>query len=399
MAGKKRKLDLKSIEIKYQVIKAVEDGKKKKGEIAKEFNIPSSTLSTWIKNKEGIKEAFESASFGPSTKRMRTALYPDVEKALDLWFRDARAAATPISGPILMARADELAQQLGHSEFSANTGWLQRFNKRHGYVYRSICGEARSVNQEHVQQWKDGPLAHILSTYSPDDIFNADETGLFYIMEPSSSFMLKGETCTGGKRSKERVTVLPCANMSGTEKLPLLVIGKFAKPRCFTGMNMACLPTQYKAQKRAWMDGELFTAWLKKLDAKMTIRKRNIAVIIDNCRAHPHVQGLKSVKLVFLPPNTTSCTQPMDQGIIQNLKVFYRHLLVKRGLLPAVEQKITMQWTMLDTLSALKDAWTKVKPATIANCFRHCGFVKPDAPPPQLMMMMMIQKMTFLLQY
>ncbi len=73
MAGKKRKLDLKSIEIKYQVIKAVEDGKKKKGEIAKEFNIPSSTLSTWIKNKEGIKEAFESASFGPSTKRMRTA--------------------------------------------------------------------------------------------------------------------------------------------------------------------------------------------------------------------------------------------------------------------------------------------------------------------------------------
>ena len=28
-------------------------------------------------------------------------------------------------------------------------------------------------------------------------------------------------------------TVLVCANMSGTEKLPLLVIGRFAKPRCF----------------------------------------------------------------------------------------------------------------------------------------------------------------------
>ena len=228
---------------------------------------------------------------------------------------------------------------------------------------------------------KDGPLAHILATYAPEDIFNADETGLFYKMEPSSSYVLKGETCTGGKRSKERVTVLPCANMSGTEKLPLLVIGKFAKPRCFTGMNMSRLPTQYKDQKRAWMDGELFTAWLKKLDAKMTIRKRSIALIIDNCRAHPQVQGLKSIKIIFLPPNTTSCTQPMDQGIIQNLKVHYRHLLVKRGLLPAVEKKVPFQWTMLDTLSALKDAWIKVKPATIANCFHHCGFIKPDQAP------------------
>ena len=29
-------------------------------------------------------------------------------------------------------------------------------------------------------------------------------------------------------------------------------------------------------------------------------------MIVDNCPAHPHVKGLKSVKLVFLPPNTTN---------------------------------------------------------------------------------------------
>jgi hypothetical protein len=27
-----------------------------------------------------------------------------------------------------------------------------------------------------------------------------------------------------------------CANMSGTEKRPLLVIGKFQRPRCFAGV-------------------------------------------------------------------------------------------------------------------------------------------------------------------
>ena len=41
---------------------------------------------------------------------------------------------------------------------------------------------------------------------------------------------MKGEQCSGGKKSKERITVLVCVNVTGTDKLPLLFIGKFAKP-------------------------------------------------------------------------------------------------------------------------------------------------------------------------
>jgi hypothetical protein len=41
--------------------------------------------------------------------------------------------------------------------------------------------------------------------------------------------------------------------MSGTEKLPLLVIGKSAKPRCFKN---AKIPIDYKANKKAWMTGK-----------------------------------------------------------------------------------------------------------------------------------------------
>ena len=62
---------------------------------------------------------------------------------------------------------------------------------------------------------------------------------------------LKGEKCSGGKRSKDRITVLVCSNMSGSEKLPLLVIGKFAKPRCFKIARS--IPVQYEANKRAWI--------------------------------------------------------------------------------------------------------------------------------------------------
>ena len=58
-----------------------------------------------------------------------------------------------------------------------------------------------------------------------------------------------GKTCSGGKRNK--VTVLVCANMSGTEKVPLLVIGKFAKPRYFKGT--ATPPVLYEANRKAWI--------------------------------------------------------------------------------------------------------------------------------------------------
>jgi hypothetical protein len=40
--------------------------------------------------------------------------------------------------------------------------------------------------------------------------------------------------------------------MSGSEKLPLLVIGRSAKPRCFKNANV---PVQYEANKKAWMNG------------------------------------------------------------------------------------------------------------------------------------------------
>ena len=48
-------------------------------------------------------------------------------------------------------------------------------------------------------------------------------TGGFY---QTKLISVAGETCTVGKKSKDRVILLVCANMTGTEKRPLLTIGK-----------------------------------------------------------------------------------------------------------------------------------------------------------------------------
>ena len=82
-------------------------------------------------------------------------------------------------------------------------------------------------------------------------IYNADKFGLLYQALPDKSFHYKGEFCNGGQPSKVTITGLAAGNATG-EKLPLLVIGKAAKPRCFSGVkSLACC---YCSQKRiGWL--------------------------------------------------------------------------------------------------------------------------------------------------
>ena len=62
--------------------------------------------------------------------------------------------------------------------------------------------------------------------YDPVNIFNCDETGLFYNLMPDRSLAVHRNDCRGGKKSKERYTVMFCANWDGSEKLKPVVIGE-----------------------------------------------------------------------------------------------------------------------------------------------------------------------------
>lgn len=139
---------------------------------------------------------------------------------------------------------------------------------------------------------------------------------------PDTTLLLKGKECSFGKYGKERITIMVGANMSGTEKLKLFVISKTKKPRCFKGIKS--LPVDYRSNKKAWMTSSLFSEWLLNFDRKMKIENRKVLLFINNCTAHNYDIELGSIKVHFLPPNITSILQTMDQGIIQNFKMFYR---------------------------------------------------------------------------
>jgi hypothetical protein len=58
----------------------------------------------------------------------------------------------------------------------------------------------------------------------------------------------------------------------------------------------------------------------------MQIENQKALILLDNIPCHPEME-LSNVKLVFLPPNTTTRTQPLDSGIIRNFKVKYCKIL------------------------------------------------------------------------
>ena len=131
---------------------------------------------------------------------------------------------------------------------------------RYGMSFKNVSGETKSVTEEMAAPWTETTLPTILSRYPLEKIFSADEFGLFYQCLRNKTLHLKGEKGSGGKYSKIFLTGLAARNAYG-ERLPLFVIGKANKPRCFKGVrNLSC---RHCAQCKSWMTAELFEEWVR----------------------------------------------------------------------------------------------------------------------------------------
>ena len=255
------------------------------------------------------------------------------------------------SGPVLQEKAKEYAAALGINDFSASDGWLHRFKKRNHIDFRNVSGEEGSVETGSTEQWRAETLPTLLNGYKDDDIYNADESGLFFQMLPNRTMHFKGEKCTGGKQSKTRISVLFCVNKSGTHKLKPLVIGKSKKPRCF--QNVKSLPVEYTNNTKAWMTSVIFLDFLRSFDLDLRKEDRKAVMLVDNCPSHPNPVPitLTNLKVHFLPKNTTSKLQPLDAGIISIFKRHYRKSLIRR-LLHKIDVERNLEWkpNLLDAI-------------------------------------------------
>ena len=119
------------------------------------------------------------------------------------------------------------------------------------------------------------------------------------------------------------------------------------------------------------MTADLFTEWIRNVDKTMRRQKRQILMVVDNCPAHPNINDLENVKLAFLPPNTTSKTQPCDAGIINSMKAYYRKKLISQ-IIDAYDEGKPFSFDLLDALFTLCSAWVNDVTETTIRNFSSC---------------------------
>ena len=224
---------------------------------------------------------------------------------------------------------------------------------------------------ETVQSWKER-LPEIVQGYEKENVWNMDETGIFWRALSDRGFGQKSKSCKGGKKSKQRITVAFFVSASGHKEKPV-VIWKSENPRCMQRFNKSSLPVSYYSQAKAWMTGEILEDILIKLNRHLSSSNHNILLLMDNAGCHPeNLSGkFSNIKICFLPPNTTSTLQPLDLGIIQNFKVHYRRFFLRYVLskidtcdsasdvVKSVDILVAIRWVAL--------AWSQITAETIEN--------------------------------
>ena len=253
--------------------------------------------------------------------RDRSCKEPLLESALSMWFNDVRTKNLPVKSDMIIEKAKKFGGELGVVGFSYSNNWLKRFKKRHGILLHKVHGESNEVNLADIEKSRE-ELRCIISEYELSDVYNMDETGLFYRLEPNAT--LATGPVKGKKKNKERITVALCANATGMDKQKPLLIARTARPRCFGKDFDPNVYAIYRYNKKAWMTSDLFTEWLENFERTMRSKKRKVLLLLDNATSHKVPEDLQNVPVHFLPPNMTSHLQPNDAGVIRNFKLYYR---------------------------------------------------------------------------
>ena len=198
-----------SLEDKIDIIKRKEDNTKLSDEkLANEYGVDRSTISTILRKKEKFLQLHASANYSDLKKtRIQEARFPSLEEALYKWFQSLHTQNIPVSQDVLREKAvifynkaRENGVQLPKLE--ASKGWLEKFQKRYNIGSKIITGESESVPLEHVESGRK-KLQELIALFDIENVYNADEPGLFFQLGPNRTLATKSDRAKGTKKYKE----------------------------------------------------------------------------------------------------------------------------------------------------------------------------------------------------
>lgn len=197
------------------------------------------------------------------------------------------------------------------------------------YTIVKVSGKSMSTDVKAAEEFLEtlGKLI-VEENYFPEQMFNMDQTSLFWKQMPEGTFIHKeAKSMAGFKALKDWITVF--GGNVVAHKLKPFVIWYSENPRAFKHISKRTLPVYYRSDNKSWMTQLLFQdALLNCYFSEMEYCLENnipfkILLIVDNAPVHPLGDLCLNIKLVFLPLSITSLIQPVDQGVRAVLKAHY----------------------------------------------------------------------------
>ncbi|GBM38515.1 Tigger transposable element-derived protein 1 [Araneus ventricosus] len=321
--------------------------------------------------------------------------------------------ARAIYGDLLNQTSRTSTDEASEDSFKASRGWFDNFRKRTGIHSVVRHGEAASSDVKAAEDYLK-IFSELIEAngYIPQQVFNCDETGLFWKKMPNRTYITAEEKIMPGhKPMKDRLTLALCANASGDCKIKPLLVYHSENSRAFKSHKILKekLQVMWRVNPKAWVTRQFFVQWVNLVfgpSVKKYLQENNLPMqallVLDNAPAHPPnfeddiLEKFKFIKVLYLPPNTTPILQPMDQQVISNFKKLYtKHLF--RGCFEVTENtnltlreywkdhfNIVVCLRMIDqawlsvTTRTLTSAWKKLWPESVAE--RTFEGFEPEVP-------------------
>lgn len=319
MENNKKRRKSFSLKEKINIIKIFEEKEEENSfkRISEDLGVSPSTLRTIVNSKPKIEKEVEFNSWNLNKKHLKNSSNDFLDRSLVTWFKDVTKhteKCLAISGNTIKEAGKQINSILKIENNDISKGFIERFVNRHDMQMYKISGEESSCNISSFTLWKNSVFQEIVKKYEGKNIFNADETAIYYRTNPSYGYFFRGSHPKGIKKHRDRCTAVICVSMMG-EKLQLFIIGKSSNPRSFP-KHSSENKFKYASSTNAWMTEKLFKKYLNILNLYFISKNRNVALILDQCSSHCKTLCLSNIELYFLPPNTTAISQPLDAGLI-----------------------------------------------------------------------------------